>query len=72
MKIVPNSFVLYAYLQVVNDLVSCRFNWFRLISDFLRRVLRNTYCFIIAKETWYFAYALSILVQTETNIVFNK
>ena len=38
-----NSLVLFARLQVVNDLLSSLFSWFRL-------VLHNTYCLIIAEN----------------------
>ena len=44
-------------ILVVSNLLSSLFNWFRLVPDWFRLVLQTTYCLIIAKKKWYFAFA---------------
>ena len=41
----------------VNYLLSSLCNWFWLVPDWFKPVLRNIYCFIIAKKKWYFPFA---------------
>ena len=57
--------MLFLVALVVSYLLSGLFNWFRL-------VLQMTYCLIIAKKKTILCIWLSILVQTETNIVLKK
>ena len=40
----------------VNYLLSSLCNWFRLVTDWFKPVLHNTYCFIIARKKWHFPF----------------
>ena len=62
-----NNLVLFAGQQVVNDLLSSLFNCFRLVSDWFRQVLYNTYCFILAEKELDFAFAYQFYYKLVLN-----
>ena len=43
---------LFLVILVVSKLLSFLFNWLRLVPDWLRPVLHNTYCFVKAGENY--------------------